>query len=49
MEGNLVGMFHPGFDTGVVTSDGIFYPDAVFPFVWTADQKNAYLRATGVG
>ena len=49
MEGNLVAKFDPGLDTGIVTADGIFYPDVVLPFVWTADQKNAYLHATGVG
>ena len=48
--GKLVATFLPdGSDTGLISADGIFFPDAVLPIQWEVDGKLAYIRATGVG
>ena len=47
--GTLVGDFFPGIDTGILTADGIFYPEGIMGIRWVADQKNAYWHSTGVG
>ncbi|KAI0760502.1 hypothetical protein C8Q74DRAFT_1221128 [Fomes fomentarius] len=47
--GKLVANILPAADTGLVSNSGIFFPEAVIPLVWTADNKSAYLQILGVG
>ncbi|KAI0754306.1 hypothetical protein C8Q80DRAFT_360709 [Daedaleopsis nitida] len=47
--GNVVGTILPTAEVGIVTSTGTFFPDAILPVVWTADNKYAHLHAKGVG
>ncbi|KAI0754257.1 hypothetical protein C8Q80DRAFT_1350104 [Daedaleopsis nitida] len=47
--GNSVANILPSADTGIVSVSGTFYPEAVLPLVWTADNQSAYLRLEGVG
>ena len=39
----------PTADTGIIDSSGVFFPEAILPLVWRADNKLAHLRLQGVG
>ena len=39
----------PTADTGLISNSGTFFPEAVIPLVWTADNTSAYLNVQGVG
>ncbi|KAI0730553.1 hypothetical protein C8Q76DRAFT_792709 [Earliella scabrosa] len=47
--GNIVGTILPTADTGIVAASGTFFPQAIFPIVWTADNTYAHLELQGVG
>ncbi|KAI0716962.1 hypothetical protein C8Q76DRAFT_795202 [Earliella scabrosa] len=47
--GNLVARLLPTADTGIISNSGVFFPEAVLPLIWTADNKFAHFRAQGVG
>lgn len=50
IDGNLVAtLANPAVDTGLITSSGIFYPEAILVLRWAVDQQLAYVRSTGVG
>jgi hypothetical protein len=38
-----------GGETGLIGSNGNFYPDARIVLQWVKDQKFAYVTVTGVG
>ena len=49
VNGTLVADFFPSADTGLLTTDGIFFPEGTMPLRWVADQKNAYMSSSGIG
>ncbi|KAI0716964.1 hypothetical protein C8Q76DRAFT_692492 [Earliella scabrosa] len=47
--GNLVATLLPTAETGIISNSGVFFPEAILPFVWTADNKLAHFRVQGIG